>query len=883
MTIDWKERERKTREAFKGLLHWSETIPLHYVEPYPFDDEYICFEVKPPSEIQGNEIATSCVNMLRWEDMEVPSPSPSHRLEEIMLREARRIAPFFGVTVPEPPVVPKKFKGDAHSHKLSFLYLHQSKIPLTFARSFFPEDDPMFDVTHFDLNTVHLLEPDEIEPILHYLEEKVSKRLSDNEKVPLSTRIHHHILSIYDIGTDGIDFQKLEVTAGKMNSWLTLTRERCNNLQREELKNRADALHRIYFSAYKVLVANYRFFKEAKLLGDKDFEGFVKEDCEVTMTTSEMGIEHLLKNQQGEALQDFHYLLLYYLHYAWINGYRKRGNMVYEPRKLKNGNWSFEFAQMCEMKSFIQRPFQNFRDQASEVWKWAWKRGNLEKLIAALVVMEDPRFPILIKDRTLFAYEDCIYSTQMDYAFSMDEVRSLPFEGRKVAVAKYHEGLRFQNEFLELILDKTDGDWYAIPTPYLSRILDSQGFPEDVKRFVFMCMGRMFQRLGTDNWQFILWLIGKSGTGKSTLCLILAAFFASEDVGTLASNVEPKFGMQTFFDPFKKFLVIAPDLGRGFGLPLPTILNWISAEKGLVPRKGREALDIEYDIPFIACSNYVVLGDKKDALGRRVVYLRFDKAIQKSNTKMAKLVIEHELPMIMKKCTRAYIDYLQRFGELDIWDTKVMPPYFQMTRKDLAAESNSIRYWLTKSEQVEIISDYTRETRNIHNNLICTPLDYLGNQYKAWKKDRTAEQKLTDLDWTAENYMPVFQELGCDVFEYNGHWPPYSRLENDYLKQKLMVQNVVTKMDNQMYQTQLDAERKKIYGSAGAGSKSSLSASASSSSSSTTVPSSLLLQDINPSASSEQHEDSPPTSKPYRGSKRKQSPTIQDILQPRKK
>jgi hypothetical protein len=75
--------------------------------------------------------------------------------------------------------------------------------------------------------------------------------------------------------------------------------------------------------------------------------------------------------------------------------------------------------------------------------------------------------------------------------------------------------------------------------------------PIEAQKWIFIFMGRMLHELNKfDQWQVILFIKGKGGTGKSCLLQICKAFFAAEDVAVLSSNCERKFGLSAIYDKF---------------------------------------------------------------------------------------------------------------------------------------------------------------------------------------------------------------------------------------------------------------------------------------------------------------------------------------------
>ena len=64
--------------------------------------------------------------------------------------------------------------------------------------------------------------------------------------------------------------------------------------------------------------------------------------------------------------------------------------------------------------------------------------------------------------------------------------------------------------------------------------------------------------------------------------------------------------------------------------------------------------------------------------------------------------LEKELPTIIEKCVRGYLDYAQRYSSHDIWN--VVPQYFKTIQNQVAMVTNSLQNFLA-SEKVRYGTD----------------------------------------------------------------------------------------------------------------------------------------------------------------------------------
>ena len=88
--------------------------------------------------------------------------------------------------------------------------------------------------------------------------------------------------------------------------------------------------------------------------------------------------------------------------------------------------------------------------------------------------------------------------------------------GRRQGSAALPEAVRQQftnasaNYFDYDFVEYRNISWWDIPTPTLSKIFNDQEIPEAAQRTCFGMIGRMLYDVGEmDNWQVILWILGK--------------------------------------------------------------------------------------------------------------------------------------------------------------------------------------------------------------------------------------------------------------------------------------------------------------------------------------------------------------------------------------
>jgi hypothetical protein len=400
-----------------------------------------------------------------------------------------------------------------------------------------------------------------------------------------------------------------------------------------------------------------------------------------------------------EETNDYQKLLLYLLNCAHDEGYRKYNGDCYVQKYIDGDQYTHAWERKCSILEFIyQVTSKNFN---FDMWKcMTCGKGNAASAAEYLGHCKDPEFPDLIKDRHVFSFRNGVYvaknwndATQRfqdvfwPYA---DKTRVLP---QRVVACKY-----FEQDF-----DDYAGvqDWYEIPTPYLQSIVEFQDFSEEVARWMYVFIGRLIYEVGElDGWQVIPFLKGTAGSGKSTIALkVCGNIFEKSDVGILSNNIERKFGISAFAD---KYLFVAPEIKSDLQMEQAEFQSIVSGEDIQVNVKFAKAKALEWKVPGILAGNEVPQwADNSGSISRRAVIFDFGNQVVNGDMELARK-LEREMPAILKKCNRAYLETAQKYGSKNIWNH--LPAYFKGTRADLEEATNSMENFLN-SDKVEFAED----------------------------------------------------------------------------------------------------------------------------------------------------------------------------------
>jgi hypothetical protein len=116
--------------------------------------------------------------------------------------------------------------------------------------------------------------------------------------------------------------------------------------------------------------------------------------------------------------------------------------------------------------------------------------------------------------------------------------------------------------------------------------------------------------------------------------------------------------------------------------------------------------------------------------------------------------LELELPAILCKCLRAYLDYSHKYADKDIWN--VLPKYFKMIQSQVATVTNSLQHFLC-SEKFRFGAD------------LCVPQKVFVQQFNQHCRDNNLGTFKFNQDFYAGPFSARELEVRVDSRIYNGN------------------------------------------------------------------------------------------------------------------
>jgi hypothetical protein len=393
-------------------------------------------------------------------------------------------------------------------------------------------------------------------------------------------------------------------------------------------------------------------------------------------------------------------LLLFLLQQAWLNSYKRYGDYCCKQITTPEGHETRAWRQMLEIKDFVYLSTQ--KETQYDMWQNLTSKGSIvNDTVRHLTNCKDIQFPEIKKNRNVWSFRNGIFVSKewngsryisKFYEYGAPDTLTLD---PTIVSSKYFD--QPFDDFSEVT------DWYDIPTPNMQRVMDYQKFPEDVCRWLYVFCGRLcFAVNEMDRWQVIPFLKGVAQSGKSTIITkVCKHFYDTQDVKVLSNNIEKKFGLESILGGF---VFISPEVKGDLQLEQAEFQSLVSGEDLSIARKFKAAQSLTWVVPGMLGGNEVPnWKDNSGSILRRIVTWNFGRQVvpEDADPLLDNKLLD-ELPAIMCKCVRAYLDYAQKYHDKDIWT--VLPKYFKDIQAQVAMVTNQLQHFLA-SEKIRYGKD----------------------------------------------------------------------------------------------------------------------------------------------------------------------------------
>jgi len=405
---------------------------------------------------------------------------------------------------------------------------------------------------------------------------------------------------------------------------------------------------------------------------------------------SASGDPSTMDEEEVESSSPYQKCLLYSLDQAYKCGYRRYKGQCCEEIRTIEGHRTRAWEPKFTIEQFIYSLSQ--KDDDFAMWKNFTSRGTIYRdVVDNMNKCIDAQFPEITKRRHVWSFKNGVFvGKEWLPDQGIYDCRFYPYDSAEfrcldptIIACKY-----FDQQFDDFShIDK----WQDIPTPWFDSVLEYQKFDKDVQHWAYVMGGRLCFDVGElDAWQVIPFFKGIARSGKSTLITkVFKKFYENEDVGTLSNNIEKKFGLSAIKD---SFMFIAPEVKGDLALEQAEFQSMVSGEDVSVAVKNKTAVSIEWKVPGVLGGNEVPnWKDNSGSVLRRILAWNFAKQVREADPQLDEK-LNGELPIILLKCVKAYIDYSNKYRNKDIWN--VVPEYFKKIQKQVAMVASSLHNFL---------------------------------------------------------------------------------------------------------------------------------------------------------------------------------------------
>jgi len=457
---------------------------------------------------------------------------------------------------------------------------------------------------------------------------------------------------------------------------------------------------------------------------------------------------------QSEDLTPFQVILIDIFNELERQKIRKDKNMVSREIINEKGYRTMAWEPECTIQEKLHALCDKNANPAR--WKNFTKRASMPKELSThLENCIDVQFPEISKNRHAWSFRNGVFLGDMTgnrfYRYDGEEITKLD---RHMATSKY-----FNIDFE----DYTDvDDWRNIPTPYLDSIMDYQGWEPDVKRWMYIHLGRLtFAVNEADNWQIIAFCKGIAQSGKSTLLNYIAKiFYVASEVSVVANNIEERFGLAPIY---KSKLFIGPEIKSDFNMDQAQFQSIVSGEEVSIPQKGIQAITKQWDVPGILAGNETPgFSDNSGSVMRRLHLFKFGKQVNKGDPRLGDK-IGGEIALILQKCIAAYVEAVKDYGDQLIWD--VLPDRFKIWRKEIEGQLHTLLGFM-ETPEVQYGED------------LVVPLNVFRNKYKEYCGNIGTKART----WKLELYEGPFSQKNVTLEVGDFEWKGQIIKNREYIK-----------------------------------------------------------------------------------------------------
>lgn len=441
-------------------------------------------------------------------------------------------------------------------------------------------------------------------------------------------------------------------------------------------------------------------------------------------------------------------LMIYALQRMQKAGYRRLSSECYREIKV-DGMGTHAWEPVMTIEEFVY--FIVNKDQNGAMWEAATKTGSaIPDTVRYLTHCYEDEFRELEPNRYVFSFRNGQYDITegIENAFHPIEGGGNALDTNIVAINYWDVDFDHNS----LLVD----DWRDIQVPLFDNIFKYQGYDDHTMEMVYAMLGRLlFPVSNRDAWQVVPFFLGVAGCGKSTAASIVKAWYPPKFVSIISGNMEDKFGLAGIVDTL---MCQCLEVTAKFPLNRGVWQSMVTGEPINVPRKHKAPVQGPWTVPMIMAGNEVPnWEDKSGSVHRRVAVFSMKKAVNKNvaNPKLEEILKADPAPLLVK-CSRAYLELSQKYGEGSFWKDEVASAQMQEWHKDLLQDIDTLSAYLASSRIVKDEFGYILE-------------DELRQDYKSYLTEMGSN--FSARDWNRDHLTTVYDRNGLTCENATKMWP----------------------------------------------------------------------------------------------------------------
>ena len=402
-----------------------------------------------------------------------------------------------------------------------------------------------------------------------------------------------------------------------------------------------------------------------------------------------------------------------------------------EEDLMKKDGYMMRRSSQCRIEYEKISRFGPFLDQlfceADAPLKKFYKKPGTKRNLEDYLLNIDTDIKTLKRDSNIVSFKNG-YLKLKEFSFhEYDESCNYSF------IAKKYIPLNFDVEWLNF-------HWENIECPIFDKIVNDQpqlsGDPS-VKLAFYGLLGSLHYPVGDDPIRVVPYLVGTSGTGKSTIVNIYLNTFSTECVGTI-NYKEKTFGKSAFLD---HDVIIDSDTPANmiecFGKT--DFQKAVSGETIAIPIKNQKQEE-QHKVTqrMLFCSQYMQDVQDTGEVIRRIAYFGFE-PVENTRSNLENECIQSEIHKVLIKTLLARRKLIETYEEKPFHEWNI--PYFDSRKDDILMENNYIYRMISEHKHFKI----RRGKKYPFEEFVVKFNEHYRNQPRRPKKPKTTDVMFTKM------------------------------------------------------------------------------------------------------------------------------------------